>query len=128
MAVGHNTLTRPSGTPRSGNLVGRNVATFIETPEGQSGRPSNSLTLQQASALLAVTEGTPSAAVWRSVRSHGDTKTEKSRRTLRLPANGGGRAPSPEGTARKGTLAAGGQWNDHDLVLLTTDGLCVGRG
>jgi integrase len=26
-----------------------------------------------------------SAAVWRSVRSHGDTKTEKSRRTLALP-------------------------------------------
>jgi integrase len=26
-----------------------------------------------------------SAAVWRSVRSHGDTKTEKSRRTLGLP-------------------------------------------
>lgn len=26
------------------------------------------------------------AAVWRSVRAHGDTKTEKSRRTLGLPA------------------------------------------
>ena len=27
----------------------------------------------------------PSIAVWRSVRLHGDTKTEKSRRTLALP-------------------------------------------
>jgi len=28
----------------------------------------------------------PSVAVWRSVRAHGDTKTERSRRTLALPA------------------------------------------
>src|SRR5262249_61413069 len=27
----------------------------------------------------------PHVAVWRSVRSHGDVKTKKSRRTLRLP-------------------------------------------
>ena len=27
----------------------------------------------------------PHVAVWRSVRAHGDTKTEKSRRTLALP-------------------------------------------
>jgi integrase len=29
----------------------------------------------------------PSIAVWRSVRLHGDAKTEKSRRTLDLPQN-----------------------------------------
>ena len=29
----------------------------------------------------------PHIAVWRSVRMHGDTKTEKSRRTLALPQN-----------------------------------------
>ena len=28
----------------------------------------------------------PHIAVWRSVRAHGDTKTERSRRTLALPA------------------------------------------
>jgi hypothetical protein len=28
----------------------------------------------------------PHVAVWRSVRAHGDTKTERSRRTLALPA------------------------------------------
>jgi integrase len=27
----------------------------------------------------------PHVAVWRSVRAHGDTKTERSRRTLQLP-------------------------------------------
>ncbi len=120
VAMGHNALTRAIRHAEARDRVARNVATLVETPKGQSGRPSNSLTLQQASALLAaegtrmhayislclatgirteearalrwehVTFGDPvaqppvpaSAAVWRSVRSHGDTKTEKSRRTL----------------------------------------------
>jgi integrase len=124
VAMGHNAPTRAIRHAEARDLVGRNVATLVETPKGQYGRPSNSLTFGQASALLAATEGTrmhayislclatgirteearalrwehvdfgdpvanppvpASAAVWRSVRSHGDTKTEKSRRTLALP-------------------------------------------
>jgi len=124
VAMGHNALTRAIRHAEARDLVGRNVATLVETPKGQSGRPSRSLTLEQASALLAAAEGTrmhayisvclatgiraeearalrwehvafgdpaatppvpASAAVWRSVRSHGDTKTEQSRRTLGLP-------------------------------------------
>ena len=124
VAMGHNALTRAIRHAEARDLVGRNVATLVETPKGQSGRPSRSLTLEQASALLAAAEGTrmhayisvclatgiraeearalrwehvafgdpaaappvpASAAVWRSVRSHGDTKTERSRRTLGLP-------------------------------------------
>jgi hypothetical protein len=34
------------------------LATLVDTPKGQTGRPSKSLTFDQASALLAVTEGT----------------------------------------------------------------------
>ena len=122
--MGHNALTRAIRHAEARDLVARNVATLVETPKGQSGRPSSSLTLEQASALLAAAEGTrmhayisvclatgirteearalrwehfafgdpaatppvpASAAVWRSVRSHGDTKTERSRRTLGLP-------------------------------------------
>ena len=124
VAMGHNALTRTIRHAEARDLVGRNVATLVDTPKGQAGRPSKSLTLEQASALLAVTEGTrmhayislclatgirteearelrwdhvdfgdpsaqppapASAAVWRSVRADGDTKTEKSRRTLGLP-------------------------------------------
>ena len=124
VAMGHNALTRAIRHAEARDLVARNVATLVETPKGQSGRPSRSLTLEQASALLAAAEGTrmhayialclatgirteearalrwehvdfgdpaatptvpASAAVWRSVRSHGDTKTERSRRTLGLP-------------------------------------------
>jgi integrase len=117
VAMGHNALTRAIRHAEAQDLVGRNVAVLVDTPKGQAGRPSKSLTLEQASALLDAVEGTrmhayislclatgirteearalrwehvdfgdpaarppvpASAAVWRSVRSHGDTKTEKS--------------------------------------------------
>ena len=116
VAMGHNALTRAIRYAEARDLVGRNVATLVDTPKGQAGRPGQSLTMDQASALLAAAEGTrmdacialclatgirpeearalrwesvdfgdpdaqppapASAAVWRSVRSHGDTKTEK---------------------------------------------------
>ncbi|MFI7443809.1 hypothetical protein [Nonomuraea indica] len=38
-------------------LVGRNVSALCETPRGQEGRPSTSLTLDQAVALLKACEG-----------------------------------------------------------------------
>jgi integrase len=124
VAMGHNALTRVIRHAEARDLVARNVAALVDTPKGQAGRPSKSLTLGQASALLAAAEdarmhayialclatgirteearalrwehitfGDPdadppvpaSAAVWRSVRAHGDTKTKKSRRTLALP-------------------------------------------
>ena len=100
----------------------RNVATLVDTPSGKRrGRPSKSLTLEQAEAVLRAAKGSnleayvvlslmtgarteeiralrwadvdldgepdsnppvpPHVDVWRSVRAHGDTKTEKSRRT-----------------------------------------------
>jgi len=47
----------PSGTPKSGDLVGRNVAALIKAPAGRSGRPSKSVPLKQAQDLLRVAEG-----------------------------------------------------------------------
>jgi integrase len=58
VVMGHNALTRVIRHAEARDLVGRNVATLVDTPKGQVGRPSKSLTLVQASALLAVTEGT----------------------------------------------------------------------
>ena len=123
-AMAHNALTRVIRHAEARDLVARNVATLVDTPKGQAGRPSKSLTLHQAAALLAaatdarmrayialclatgirteearalrwdhINLGDPnanppvpaSAAVWHSVRAHGDTKTQKSRRTLALP-------------------------------------------
>src|ERR1700730_10871266 len=58
VAMGHNALTRAHRHAEARDLVGRNVATLADTPKGQAGRPSKSLTLEQASALLAAAEDT----------------------------------------------------------------------
>jgi integrase len=161
VAMGHNALTRAIRHAEARNLVGRNVATLADTPKGQAGRPSNSLTLEQASALLAVTEGArmhayislclatgirteearelrwdhvdfgdpsarppvpASAAVWRSVRAGGDTKTEKSRRTLGLPQMAVDALRAHMKRQEEERLAAGVQWNEHGLVFATRTG------
>src|ERR1035438_9391097 len=38
--------------------AGRNVAALVKTPQGRSGRPSKSFTLDEAKALLVAAEGT----------------------------------------------------------------------
>ena len=133
-------------------------------PEGQAGRPSKSLSLDQASALLAAAEGTrmhayialclatgirteearalrwehvdfgdpaasppvpASAAVWRSVRSHGDTKTEKSRRTLALPEMAVNALWAHREQQAGDRAAAGMTWSDRDLVFSTRTGAAL---
>ena len=164
VAMGHNALTRALRHAEARDLVKRNVATLADTPRGQAGRPSKSLTVSQATALLAAARdprmrayiclclttgirteearalrwghidfGDPgasppvpaSAAVWRSVRSHGDTKTEKSRRTLALPemAVRALQAHKEQQSAQRrgaGTVFAG-----HDLVFATSSGAAL---
>jgi len=161
VAMGHNALTRAIRHAEARDLVGRNVALLVDTPKGQAGRPSESLSLEQASALLAAVEGTrmhayislclatgirteearalrwehvefgdpaaqppipASAAVWRSVRSHGDTKTEKSRRTLGLPEMAVDALRAHKDRQAEERLIAGTQWTDHDLVFAARTG------
>ena len=161
VAMGHNAPTRAIRHAEARDLVGRNVAMLVETPKGQAGRPSKSLSLEQTSALLAATDGTrmhayialclatgirteearalrwehidfgdpvanppalASAAVWRSVRSHGDTKTEKSRRTLALPAMAVNALWAHRERQAGERAAAGLTWSDRDLVFSTRTG------
>jgi integrase len=161
VAMGHNALARAIRHAEARDLVGRNVAMLVDTPKGQAGRPSKSLSLDQASALLAAAEGTrmhayialclatgirteearalrwehvdfghpdgeppvpASAAVWRSVRAHGDTKTEKSRRTLGLPQMAADALRAHKKRQAAERLAAGAEWTDHDLVFCTRTG------
>jgi integrase len=139
---GHLALKRAIRHAEANDLVARNVASLVDTPKGQIGRPSKSLTLEQAIVLITAAQtlpgmelhpglkdvrrpaalmyayivlsllvgvrteearalcwnhldldGNPDAvppvpphvAVWRSVRVHGETKTERSRRTVALP-------------------------------------------
>ena len=161
VAMGHGALRRAIRHAEARDLVARNVALLVDTPKGQAGRPSKSLTLEQASALLAAADGTrmhpyvavclgtgirteearalrwehiefgdpateppvpASAAVWRSVRAHGDTKTDKSRRTLRLPQIAADALRAHKQRQAEERLAAGAQWSDHDLVFTTRTG------
>jgi integrase len=161
VAMGHNALARAIRHAEARDLVGRNVAVLAGTPKGQAGRPSKSLTLEQASALLAAAEGTrmhayitlclatgirteearalrwehidfgdadgdppvpASAAVWRSVRAHGDTKTEKSRRTLGLPEMAVDVLRAHKKRQAGERRAAGAEWSDQDLVFCTRTG------
>jgi integrase len=60
--------------------------------------------------------------VWRSVRANGDTKTEKSRRTLELPAQAAEALREHRTRQARERLAAGPLWQDHGLVFASQTG------
>jgi integrase len=183
VTMGHNALTRTIRHAESRDLAGRNVATLVETPKGQAGRPSKSLTLEQAAALLrasaqerpalelhpglkdhrrpaslmrtyivlSLTTGLrteemralrwdhvdlngdpatdpptpPHVSVWRSVRAHGDTKTEKSRRSLELPQVAVEALREQLEQQADERFAAGTAWHDNNLVFTTATGAAL---
>jgi integrase len=150
-------LTRAIRHAEACDLVGRNVATLVNVPTGTAGRPSKSLTLDQARALMDTArtsrlyayvmvcmltgcrteearalrwdhvdlDGNPNAdppvpphvAVWRSVRLSGDVKTQKSRRTLRLPTAALDALKTQKVRQSQERLKAGPSWQDHELVF-----------
>jgi integrase len=158
----HNSLVRAIRYAEARDLVGRNVGALIRPPKGQEGRPSKSLTLTQAQALMKAAESSrlhayivlclmtgcrteearalrwdhveldgnpdasppvpPHVAVWRSVRAHGDVKTEKSRRTLQLPQSAVTALKSHKVRQAEERLQAGPLWQDHGLVFASTVG------
>jgi integrase len=57
--IAHNVLVRAIWHAERDDLAGRNVAALVDAPKGQqAGRPSKSLTLEQAVALMAAAKGT----------------------------------------------------------------------
>jgi integrase len=57
--MAHNVLVRAIRHAERDDLVGRNVAALVKPPKGQrAGRPSKSLTLEQAVALMTTAQGT----------------------------------------------------------------------
>jgi integrase len=185
VSMGHLALKRAIRHAEASDLVSRNVATLADTPKGREGRPSKSLTLDQAAAVIAaartlpVTElrpglkdvrrpaelmhayivlsllcglrteearalrwahvdldGNPAAsppvpphvAVWRSVRVHGETKTERSRRTLGLPAAAVQALRAWTGSQAGERLAAGQSWQDTGLVFTSHLGAALDAG
>lgn len=167
-------LERALRHAEANDLVARNVAALVDSLKGGPGRPSKSLSLAQANAVLrasgqgrAVREfpGSPprppslmhayialcllagirteearalrsdhvdldgqpgadppvppSVAVWRSVRASGDTKTEKSRRTLRLPVLAVTALREHREGQASDRAAAGPMWQENGLVFTT---------
>ena len=70
----------------------------------------------------------PHVAVWRSVRAHGETKTERSRRTLALPAAAVQALRAWTDCQASERLAAGEEWQDTGLVFTTCHGAALDAG
>jgi integrase len=64
----------------------------------------------------------PSIQVWRSVRAGGDTKTKKSRRTLRLPRRCVEALRTQQEWQAAARRAAGAKWQPSDLVFTSRVG------
>jgi integrase len=150
---GHNCLTRAVRHAEGQDLVRRNVSALVDTPRGLEGRPSQSLTLEQASALLEAAEASRlhafivlclltgvrsekaraltwehvdleagTISVWRSVRAHGDTKTNPSGRTLKLPETAVEALRGQRERQSAERDQAGELWQEHGLVFTTSVG------
>ena len=70
----------------------------------------------------------PHVAVWRSVRAHGETKTERSRRTLALPAAAVQALRAWPDSQAGERLAAGDGWQDTGLVFTSHLGAALDAG
>jgi integrase len=182
VTMGHLALKRTIRHAEANDVVSRNVATLADTPRGQEGRPSKSLTLGQAAAIIAAArtlpvielrpglkdvrrpaelmyayivvsllaglrteearalrwdhvdlDGNPDnspavpphVAVWRSVRVHGETKTERSRRTLGLPQLAVDALRDLHDSQAREQASAGAQWQDTGLVFTTQHGAAL---
>jgi integrase len=182
VSMGHLALKRAIRHAEANDLVTRNVALLADTPKGQHGRPSRSLTLDQALAVMTAAatlpvmelrprlkdvrrpaelmrayitlsllagirteearalhwshidlDGDPDTwpplpphiAVLRSVRAHGDTKTERSRRTLALPAAAVHALRAWQDCQAAERLAAGDRWQDTGLVFTSHQGAAL---
>jgi integrase len=185
VSMGHLALKRAIRHAQANDLVTRNVAILADTPKGREGRPSKSLTLDQAAAVITAAatlpvmelrpglkdvrrpaelmhayitlsllcglrteearalrwahvdlDGDPAAsppvpphiAVWRSVRAHSDTKTERARRTLGLPAAAVQALRGWAGSQAGERTAAGEAWQDTGLVFTSHRGAALDAG
>jgi integrase len=160
----HSILNRAVKFAQARERVNRNVVILCEIPQGKKGRPSKSLTFEEAEAVLRVAPrfriGTyvilslligarteelraltwdhvdlerkpetggvpatpPSIMVWHSVRTGGDTKTRKSRRTLALPRRCVDALRQHRDRQDLEREAAGDDWQETGLVFATRRG------
>jgi integrase len=70
----------------------------------------------------------PHVSVWRSVRAHGETKTHRSRRTLRLPHLAAEALRTLLKSQAHERSIAGERWQDTGLVFTTHLGIALDAG
>lgn len=81
--ISRNVLVRAIRHAERDGLVVRNVAALVKPPKGQrAGRPSKSLTLEQAIALMDAAKGHPAGGIHHLVPSHGSADGGGSRAAL----------------------------------------------
>jgi integrase len=105
--------------PRLGAYVILSLTTGIRTEEARALRWDH---VDLDGDPCARTPVPPHIAVWRSVRLHGDTKTEKSRRTLALPQSAVAALREHRKRQAEARLAAGSLWHDTGLVFTSSVG------
>ena len=105
--------------PRLGAYVILSLTTGIRTEEARALRWDHVDLDGDRDARVPVP---PHIAVWRSIRLHGDTKTEKSRRTLALPQSAVTALREHRKWQAEARLSAGPLWQDTGLVFTTSVG------
>ena len=103
VTMGHLALKRAIRHAEANDLVSRNVATLADTPKGQDGRPSKSLTLDQAVAVITAAKtpagnGTAARAEGRPPPGLADARLHRAEPAGRDPHRGG---PGPALGARR---------------------------
>lgn len=94
---------------RAGRARGSLIRFRLCSPPGQAGQGNGA-------------QVPPHIAVWRLVRLHGDTKTEKSRRTLALPQSAVAALREHRKWQAEARLAAGPLWQDTGVVFTSSLG------
>jgi integrase len=112
--------------------AGHRMHNFIVVALLTGARTEELRALRWAHVHMGRTAGTPTAAashleVWRSVRTHGDTKTRRSRRTLALPARCVEALLAQQAMLALERTAAGGAWVENDLVFPTKVGTLMDK-
>lgn len=115
-------------TSRLHAYVAVSLLTGVRTEEARALRWSHVVAwVEEKAAWVPVTEAgfdhkRFAIYVWRSVRANGDTKTQKSRRTLELPAYAAEALRDHRARQAKERLAAGPRWQDHGYVFASQVG------
>src|SRR6266542_745741 len=130
VTMGHLALKRAIRHAEANDLVSRNVAALVDTPKGQEGRPSKSLTLEQAVRVITAAETLPVMELrpgLKDVRRPAALMYASIILSLLLGVRTEAARALLEGQADE-RLLAGEKWQDTGLVFTTHLGTALDAG